>query len=65
MSNFEIRKNGKAINPKNYLLGKNKIENNLKKDTIYHIVIGPIPFSSNGNTVNAPFSNKEITSRTT
>lgn len=35
---FEIRKNGKAINPKNYLLGKNKIENNLKKDTIYHIV---------------------------
>lgn len=27
------------------------------------IVIGPIPFSSNGNTVNAPFSNKEITIR--
>ena len=25
------------------------------------IVIGPIPFSSNGNTVNAPFSEKEIT----
>lgn len=27
------------------------------------IVIGPIPFSSNGNTVNAPFCNKEITIR--
>ena len=27
------------------------------------IVIGPIPFSSNGNTVNAPFSDKEITIR--
>lgn len=27
------------------------------------IVIGPIPFSSNGTTVNAPFSNKEITIR--
>lgn len=27
------------------------------------IVIGPIPFSSNGNTVNAPFSGKEITIR--
>lgn len=27
------------------------------------IVIGPIPFSSNGNTVNAPFSEKDITIR--
>ena len=27
------------------------------------IVIGPIPFSSNGNTINAPFSDKEITIR--
>ena len=27
------------------------------------IVIGPIPFSSNGNTINAPFSEKEITVR--
>lgn len=27
------------------------------------IVIGPIPFSSNGNTVNAPFCDKEITIR--
>jgi len=27
------------------------------------IVIGPIPFSSNGNTVNAPFCEKEITIR--
>ena len=27
------------------------------------IVIGPIPFSSNGNTVNTPFSDKEITIR--
>lgn len=27
------------------------------------IVIGPIPFSSNGNTVNAPFSEKEMTIR--
>lgn len=27
------------------------------------IVIGPIPFSSNGNTVNAPFGDKEITIR--
>lgn len=27
------------------------------------IVIGPIPFSSNGNTTNAPFSDKEITIR--
>lgn len=27
------------------------------------IVIGPIPFSSNGNTVNAPFCDKEITTR--
>jgi len=27
------------------------------------IIIGPIPFSSNGNTVNAPFSEKEITIR--
>ena len=27
------------------------------------IVIGPFPFSSNGNTVNAPFSDKEITIR--
>ena len=25
------------------------------------IVIGPIPFSSNGNTINMPFSDKEIT----
>lgn len=33
------------------------------KNTILdvEIVIGPIPFSSNRNTVNAPFSNKEIT----
>ena len=27
------------------------------------IVIGPIPFSSNGNTINMPFSDKEITIR--
>lgn len=27
------------------------------------IVIGPIPFSSNGNTINAPFGDKEITIR--
>ena len=27
------------------------------------IVIGPIPFSSNGNTINTPFSDKEITIR--
>ena len=27
------------------------------------IVIGPIPFSSNGNTINAPFCDKEITIR--
>lgn len=27
------------------------------------IIIGPIPFSSNGNTVNAPFCDKEITIR--
>ena len=27
------------------------------------IVIGPIPFSSNGNTINTPFSEKEITVR--
>ena len=27
------------------------------------IVIGPIPFSSNGNTINAPFSDKDITIR--
>lgn len=27
------------------------------------IVIGPIPFSSNGNTINSPFSDKEITIR--
>ena len=27
------------------------------------VVIGPIPFSSNGNTINAPFSKKEISIR--
>lgn len=27
------------------------------------IVIGPIPFSSNGDTINAPFSDKNITIR--
>ena len=27
------------------------------------VVIGPIPFSSNGNTINMPFSDKEITIR--
>jgi len=45
------------------------ITNIIKCDTIKNanqdveIVIGPIPFSSNGNTVNAPFSEKEITIR--
>ena len=29
------------------------------------IVIGPIPFSSNGNTINSPFGDKEITIRET
>lgn len=47
---------------------KNK-SNIIKCDTIKkavqdsEIVIGPIPFSSNGSTVNAPFSDKEITIR--
>lgn len=49
-----------------------EIKNNLKIkkcDTIkkaiqdVEVVIGPIPFSSNGNTINAPFCNKEITIR--
>ena len=47
---------------------KNK-SNIIQCDTIkkaiqnVEIVIGPIPFSSNGNTVNAPFCDKEITIR--
>ena len=47
---------------------KNK-NNIIKCDSIkkaiqnVEIVIGPIPFSSNGNTINAPFSDKEITIR--
>jgi len=41
----------------------NIIQCNSIKETIQdvEIVIGPIPFSSNGNTVNAPFCNEEIT----
>ena len=58
-----------------YVYGLEKsedIKNNtkiIKCDTIrkaiqdVEIVIGPIPFSSNGNTVNAPFSDNEITAR--
>lgn len=58
-----------------YIYGLEKAEdinnnsNIIKCDSIkktiqdVEIVIGPIPFSSNGNTVNAPFSDKEITIR--
>ena len=46
-----------------------KQKNIIQCDTIrkaidnVEIVIGPIPFSSNGNTINMPFSDKEITIR--
>ena len=36
----------------------NKLQETVKKS---EIIIGPIPFSSNGNTINMPFSDKEIT----
>ena len=43
----------------------NVIQKNKKKKAIQNIniVIGPIPFSSNGTTINTPFSQKEITIR--
>lgn len=50
-------------------LSQNKNKNIIQCNSIERaiqnvkIVIGPIPFSSNGNTVNAPFSEKEITIR--
>lgn len=46
-----------------------KQKNIIQCDTIrkaidnVEIVIGPIPFSSNGNTINMPFSDKEVTIR--
>ncbi len=58
-----------------YVYGLEKAEDlrdnpNIKQcDTIkkaiqnVEIVIGPIPFSSNGNTINMPFSDKEVTIR--
>lgn len=58
-----------------YAYGLEKAEDLKDKSNIIHcetikkavqnveIVIGPIPFSSNGNTVNAPFSEKEMTIR--
>ena len=66
-----LAKEGNSI----YVYGLEKTEdlknnsNIIKCDTIkkaiqdVEIVIGPIPFSSNGTTVNAPFSEKEITIR--
>ena len=58
-----------------YLYGLEKVEDLKNKSNIIpcnsikkaiqdvEIIIGPIPFSSNGNTVNAPFCEKEITIR--
>lgn len=66
-----LAKEGNSV----YVYGLEKTEdlknnsNIIKCDTIkkaiqdVEIVIGPIPFSSNGTTVNAPFSEKEITIR--
>lgn len=44
---------------------KNIIQCDTIRKTIdnVEIVVGPIPFSSNGNTINMPFSDKEITIR--
>lgn len=58
-----------------YVYGLEKAEDIKNKQNVIHcesikkaiqnveIVIGPIPFSSNGITINAPFSEKEITVR--
>ena len=52
--------NTEELKNKHNITHCNSIENAIKD---VEIVIGPIPFSSNGKTVNAPFCEKEITIR--
>lgn len=53
----------KAEELKNYnnIIFAEKLSKAIKEDV--EVVIGPIPFSSNGTTINAPFSEKEISIR--
>ena len=53
----------KAEELKNYknIVFEEKLSKAIKEDV--EVVIGPIPFSSNGTTINAPFSEKEISIR--
>ena len=53
----------KAEELKNYnnIVFAEKLSKAIREDV--EVVIGPIPFSSNGTTINAPFSEKEISIR--
>ena len=57
---YGLEKAEELKDPPNIIFA-DKISKAIPKDV--EVVIGPIPFSSNGNNINAPFSDKEISIR--